>query len=121
MHRLQELVRMHRMGKSAREIARHLRMGRDTVRCCAELRRAKRRDGAGTRDSLAQAAAIIAAACSEDSSYITYLRSPLRGTFFYLYVVIDVWSRKIVGWTVHEAQARRVQLAAGDSSVRAPG
>jgi transposase len=33
MHRLQEVVRLHRMGKSAREIARQLRMGRDTIRC----------------------------------------------------------------------------------------
>ncbi len=33
MHRLQEMVRLHRMGKSSREIARQLRMGRDTIRC----------------------------------------------------------------------------------------
>ena len=33
---------------------------------------------------------------------ITYLKSPLRGTFFYLYMFIDIWSRKIVGWEVHE-------------------
>jgi transposase InsO family protein len=32
---------------------------------------------------------------------ITYLRAPIRGTFFYLYMLIDVWSRKIVGWEVH--------------------
>ena len=31
---------------------------------------------------------------------ITYLKSPVLGAFFYLYVVTDVWSRKIVGWTV---------------------
>jgi transposase InsO family protein len=31
---------------------------------------------------------------------ITYLRSPVRGVFFYLYLIIDVWSRKIVGWTI---------------------
>ncbi len=36
---------------------------------------------------------------------ITYLRSPIRGVFFYLYVVVDVWSRKIVGWTVHEEES----------------
>jgi transposase InsO family protein len=28
---------------------------------------------------------------------ITYLRGPVRGTFFYLYLIVDVWSRKIVG------------------------
>ncbi len=32
---------------------------------------------------------------------ITYLRAPIRGTFFYLYMFIDVWSRKVVGWEVH--------------------
>jgi len=36
---------------------------------------------------------------------ITYLRSPIRGVFFYLYVVIDVWSRKLVGWTVAEEES----------------
>ena len=32
---------------------------------------------------------------------ITYLPGPIRGMFFYLYVIMDVWSRKIVGWEVH--------------------
>jgi putative transposase len=32
---------------------------------------------------------------------ITYLRSHVRGQFFYLYLVEDVWSRKILGWDVH--------------------
>lgn len=32
MHRLQEMVRLHRLGKSSRAIARQLRMGRDTIR-----------------------------------------------------------------------------------------
>jgi len=32
---------------------------------------------------------------------ITYLPGPIRGTFFYLYVIMDVWSRKIVGRKVH--------------------
>jgi transposase InsO family protein len=36
---------------------------------------------------------------------ITYLRSPIRGVFFYLYVVVDVWSRKLVGWSVHEEES----------------
>jgi transposase InsO family protein len=31
---------------------------------------------------------------------ITYLRSALRGQFYYLYLVMDVWSRKIVAWEV---------------------
>lgn len=36
---------------------------------------------------------------------ITYLRSPVRGWFYYLYLVVDVWSRKIVGWAVHEVES----------------
>ncbi len=32
---------------------------------------------------------------------ITYLRSPIRGSFYYLYMVEDIYSRKIVGWEVH--------------------
>ena len=32
---------------------------------------------------------------------ITYLRGPVRGLFFYLYLVEDIYSRKIVGWAVH--------------------
>ena len=36
---------------------------------------------------------------------ITYLRSPIRGSFYYLYLVVDVWSRKIVGWKVHECES----------------
>src|SRR5262245_47325157 len=35
---------------------------------------------------------------------ITYLRSPVAGIFFYLYLVVDVWSRKIVAAAVHVAE-----------------
>lgn len=36
---------------------------------------------------------------------ITYLRAPVRGSFYYLYLVLDIWSRKIVGWEVHEEES----------------
>ncbi len=36
---------------------------------------------------------------------ITYMKSPVRGTFYYLYMVLDVWSRKIMGAVVHETEA----------------
>ncbi len=45
---------------------------------------------------------------------ITYLKSPVLGAFYYLYVVTDVWSRKIVGWTVETeetAENAEVMLA----------
>lgn len=31
---------------------------------------------------------------------ITYLKTNINGVFFYLYLFLDVWSRKITGWTV---------------------
>lgn len=31
---------------------------------------------------------------------ITYLRGPIKGVFFYLYLIIDLFSRDIVGWEV---------------------
>jgi len=42
---------------------------------------------------------------------ITYLRSPVRGVFFYLYLVIDIFSRKVVGFAVHEVES--AELASG--------
>ncbi len=36
---------------------------------------------------------------------ITYLLSPVRGRFYYLYLVVDVWSRKIVGAEVHDRES----------------
>ncbi len=41
---------------------------------------------------------------------ITYLPSPVKGVFFYLYLVLDIYSRKIVGWQVHSEE--RSALAA---------
>lgn len=36
---------------------------------------------------------------------ITYLPTAVKGLFFYLYLVMDIYSRKIVGWQVHEAES----------------
>lgn len=35
---------------------------------------------------------------------ITYLPTSIRGVFFYLYLVMDVFSRKIVGWQVYDQE-----------------
>jgi putative transposase len=35
---------------------------------------------------------------------ITYLPSQIKGMFFYLYLVVDIYSRKIVGWQVHHEE-----------------
>ncbi|SDE66184.1 Transposase InsO and inactivated derivatives [Belnapia rosea] len=36
---------------------------------------------------------------------ITWMPGPIRGGFFYLYLILDIFSRKIVGWEVHEREA----------------
>ena len=36
---------------------------------------------------------------------ITYLRTPIRGAYFFLYMMLDVWSRKIVGHVVHDEES----------------
>jgi transposase InsO family protein len=36
---------------------------------------------------------------------ITWLPGPVRGQFFYLYLIVDVYSRKIVGWEVFEEES----------------
>ena len=43
--------------------------------------------------------------CEVFSWDITYLRSAVRGAFHYLYLIEDVWSRKIVGWAVHDEES----------------
>ncbi len=36
---------------------------------------------------------------------ITYLASTIKGRFFYLYLFMDIYSRKIVGWEVYENES----------------
>ena len=36
---------------------------------------------------------------------ITYLATTVKGRFFYLYLIMDVYSRKIVGWEVFETES----------------
>ncbi len=36
---------------------------------------------------------------------ITYLISPVKGQYYYLYMVMDIYSRKIVGWQVHDCES----------------
>lgn len=36
---------------------------------------------------------------------ITYLPTPVMGIYFYLYLFMDIYSRKIVGWQVYEAES----------------
>lgn len=36
---------------------------------------------------------------------ITYLPTPVKGSYFYLYLFMDIFSRKIVGWQVHDIES----------------
>ena len=36
---------------------------------------------------------------------ITYLPTTVKGLFFYLYMIMDIYSRKIVGWEVFDAES----------------
>jgi transposase InsO family protein len=61
------------------------------------------------------------APCQVWSWDITWLPGAIRGSFFFLYLLLDVYSRKVVGWEVHERESatlasevvRRAVLAEG--------
>jgi transposase InsO family protein len=36
---------------------------------------------------------------------ISWLPGPVKGIYFYLYLILDVYSRKIVGWEIHEEES----------------
>lgn len=57
---------------------------------------------------------------------ITYLPTAIRGRFLRLYLVMDVWSRRIVGWEVHEREiathaAALIQRICAESGVDPKG
>ena len=52
---------------------------------------------------------------------ITYLRGPVRGTFFFLYMVVDIWSRKIVGFEVHDRECNSLAAALIEKAARREG
>lgn len=50
--------------------------------------------------------ALVATRPNEIYSWdITYLPTTVKGLFYYLYLVLDVYSRKIVGWQVHDCES----------------
>lgn len=57
----------------------------------------------------APVARVVAAHCATGANQvwswdITYLLTPVRGLFLYLYLIMDVWSRKIVGAHVYDTE-----------------
>jgi len=64
----------------------------------------KRRDGTKPRIHV-RPPEIVATRPNQAWSWdITYVKSPIAGLFYYVYMVIDIWSRKIVGAHVHESE-----------------
>ena len=49
---------------------------------------------------------------------ITYLKASVRGTFFYLYVAIDIYSRLVVGWLLAEQECETLAQKLLESSYR---
>lgn len=52
---------------------------------------------------------------------ITYLKSNVRGLYFRLYLVMDVFSRKVVGFSVHEEEDGRLAADLVERSALAEG
>ena len=47
---------------------------------------------------------------------ITYLPGPIVGTYFFLYAILDVWSRKVVSSVVHQTQDERLSAAMNETA-----
>ncbi|WP_344559757.1 DDE-type integrase/transposase/recombinase, partial [Kitasatospora saccharophila] len=52
---------------------------------------------------------------------ITWMPGPIAGMFFYLYLIVDIFSRKIVGWEVHERENAELAAALTRRAVLAEG
>jgi transposase InsO family protein len=52
---------------------------------------------------------------------ITYLASPVRGAFFYLYMITDVFSRKVVDHAVHDCECGELASLLLDRACRREG
>ena len=52
---------------------------------------------------------------------ITYCPSNIRGLFYYLYMIVDIYSRKIVGYEVHEQESGECAAALVEKTVLREG
>jgi transposase InsO family protein len=56
--------------------------------------------------------ALTATGCDQVYCWdITYLPTQVRGSYFYLYLFVDLFSRKVVGWQVYDCES--AELASG--------
>lgn len=66
----------------------------------------KHRDKAKPARTVIKPKALTATGPNQIVSWdITYLPTRVRGIFLYLYLVMDIYSRKVVGWQVYEAES----------------
>ena len=61
------------------------------------------------------------APCEVWSWDITWMPGPIAGMFFYLYRIVDIFSRKIVGWEVHERESAELAAVLIRQAVLAEG
>jgi transposase InsO family protein len=62
--------------------------------------------GKSKKASSSRPAPLVATGPNQIYSWdITYLKSDIRGEFFYLYMFMDIFSRKIVGFRVHDCES----------------
>lgn len=59
------------------------------------------------------------APCQVWSRDMTWLPGPIAGAFFYLYLFVDIFSRKIVGWEVHDRETADFAAQVLERAVRA--
>lgn len=52
---------------------------------------------------------------------ITKLKGPQKWSYFYLYVIIDIFSRRVVGWCVADAESAALFMPLMDQAVAAHG
>jgi len=52
---------------------------------------------------------------------ITWLPTTVRGRFLYLYLIMDVWSRRIVGWTIAERESSALAARLVEQTCRDEG
>lgn len=64
---------------------------------------------------------VATAPCQVWSWDITYLRAPIAGVFYYLYMFVDVWSRKVVGFAVHEVETSELAADVLEAALAAEG
>ena len=72
-----------------------------------ELKKSKQlaHRGKARRPAHSRPLALVATGPNQVWSWdITYLASTVRGVFYYLYMIMDIFSRKIVGWEIYEEQ-----------------